>query len=214
MSNPTKRILLVDDHSVVIAGTRMLLHSSIPNLEFDEANDGDTAHALIMSKDYDLVVLDVNMPGFHAFGFINQIKTEKPNLLILVFSMNSEEAFALRFIKLGVNGYLNKEAPPATFISAVQKILEGKNYFSEELLYSMLSGKKGGTGTVRTKELSTKEFEVMHHLVKGLGISAIAKVMNLAPSTIATHKSRIFDKLGVNNVIELSQYANTTQMNN
>ena len=103
MSNPAKRILLVDDHSVVIAGTKMLLHPSIPNLEFDEANDGDTAHALIMGKDYDLVVLDVNMPGFHAFGFINQVKTAKPNLRILVFSMNSEEAFALRFIKLGVN---------------------------------------------------------------------------------------------------------------
>lgn len=209
MNPTTKRILLVEDHSVVIAGIKMLLQKTIPNLEFEEANDGETAYSLVMSKDVDLIVMDVNMPFFNAFSFINQVKTARPAVRILVFSVNSEEAFALRFIKMGVNGYLNKEAPSGTLVSAVNKILEGQNYFSEELMNSMLSGKKGTGGS---RGLSAKEFEVMHHLVKGLGISAIAKLMNLAPSTIATHKSRIFNKLGVNNVIELSQYAATTQL--
>ncbi len=213
METTTKKVLLVDDHSVVIAGAKMLLQFNIPGLEFSEAMDGDTARNLIMAKDFDLLILDVNMPGFHAFGFIEEIKQAKPELRILVFSMNPEESFAHRFIKLGVNGYLNKNALPATFISAVQKILDGKNYFSEELLYSMLSGKQGKIGG-RTKELSMKEFEVMHHLVKGMGISAIAKLMSLAPSTIATHKSRIFEKLGVSNVIDLSQYATSIENKN
>ena len=209
MNPTTKRILLVEDHSVVIAGIKMLLQKTIPNLEFEEANDGETAYSLVMSKDVDLIVMDVNMPSFNAFSFINRVKTARPAVRILVFSVNSEEAFALRFIKMGVNGYLNKEAPSGTLVSAVNKILEGQNYFSEELMNSMLSVKKGTGGS---RGLSAKEFEVMHHLVKGLGISAIAKLMNLAPSTIATHKSRIFNKLGVNNVIELSQYAATTQL--
>ncbi len=206
MGDLTKKILLVDDHSVVIMGTKMLLQNVLPNLAFDEAYSGYAALEKIRTAHYDLVIMDINMPNFGAFEFIEQLRKHNPTIGILVFSMNSEEIYAPQYLKLGVDGYVNKEAPASVLVEATRNILAGKKYLSEDLLVSMIreTGKPTNSTDV-FQSLTPKEFEVMHHLLNGLSTSAISSTMSLAMSTIATHKSRIFEKTGTSNVLELAE---------
>lgn len=212
MGAPLKKILLVDDHSVVIMGTKMVLQHAIPGLSFDEAYSGYAALEKIQAAHYDLVIMDINMPNFGAFEFIEKLRSYNSKIGILVFSMNAEEIYAPQYLKFGVDGYVNKEAPADVLIEATRKVLSGKRYLSEDLMVSMIQETgKPLSGADVFQSLTPKEFEVMHHLLNGLSTSAISHTMSLAMSTIATHKSRIFEKTGTSNVLELAELAKSVK---
>lgn len=198
-----KRILLVDDHSVVIAGTKIILQKAIDDLEFDEALSGDAAAEKIKSgKSYDLLILDINMPGFDSGRFISFVRKTCKELPILIFTMNAEETYGLFYIRLGVKGYVNKDSPSEILVAAVRKLLDGKLHFSENHIYNILSGSSANKQSLSLR-LSSRELDVTQQLIKGVGLTEIAKILNISASTVASHKTRIFEKLHINNIVDL-----------
>lgn len=202
------KILLVDDHSIVRTGLKLLIDSNLEDSVVLEASNGDSAREQIRQNRPDLVVMDVSMPQTDTFGLVGELLELDPSLKIIMFSMNCEELYAKRFLKLGAMGYLNKEAPSHEIKRAINTVLQNKKYISAELsekLLRQLDSKKKSENPFET--LSHREFEIVRFLVQGTSSSEISRNLNLHSSTIATYKARIFEKLKCNNLIELSNLA-------
>jgi two-component system invasion response regulator UvrY len=201
-------ILLVDDHSIVRTGLKLLINDFLSHTHIDEANDGESALQKVKQMNYDLVIMDVNMPETDSFGTLQAILTIKPGTKVIMFSMNAEEVYAKRYLKMGAKGYLRKDAANDEIEKAIDTVLNGKSYISHSLTQKLLSDfqLKNETGNPFDK-LSPREFEIVQHLAQGDSITEISKKLNVHTSTVGTHKARIFEKLGVHNVIELTNLA-------
>jgi DNA-binding NarL/FixJ family response regulator len=200
--------LIVDDHSIVRSGLILLIKDFMSHTEIDEAYDGDSAFEKIKQKNYDLVIMDVNMPNTDSFGILNSILSFKPATKIIIFSMNAEELYAKRYLKMGAMGYLRKDAPGTEIQKAITSVLNNKKYISTELseiLLSDLQDKKHLENPF--DKLSPREFELVQHLSRGESVAQISQTLNLHKSTVGTHKARIFEKLQCANVIELNKLA-------
>jgi two-component system, NarL family, invasion response regulator UvrY len=200
------RLLLIDDHYVIRTGFKLIVSEKL-NVLVDEATNGPSAITQIKNNSYDLITLDINMPDTDGFQLLAQILKVKPDSKVLVFSMNPENLFAKRFIKMGAKGYLNKESPDNEIVKAVNTVLSGKKYISDSLAEQLIEGNTLGKTDNPFKLLSEREFEIAISLIKGKTPAGIAEEMNLHPSTIGTYKIRILEKLNINNVIELNQLA-------
>jgi two-component system invasion response regulator UvrY len=201
-------ILLVDDHSIVRTGLKLLIQDFLAHSNIDEAYDGDSALNKIKQKDYDLVVMDVNMPNTDSFGTLQTILTLNPSIRIIMFSMNAEEVFAKRYLKMGVMGYLRKDAPNDEIEKALTTVLNNKTYVSPELTQKLLSALNPKHEPENPfDKLSPREFEIVQHLAQGDSVAEISKKLNLHTSTVGTHKARIFEKLHCHNIIDLTNLA-------
>ncbi len=201
-------LLLVDDHSIVRTGLKLLIHDFLPHTTIDEAYDGDSALKKIKEKNYDLVVMDVNMPNTDSFGTLQTILTFNPSVKVIMFSMNAEEVYARRYLKMGAMGYIRKDAPNNEIKKAITTVLNNKTYVSPELAQKMLSdlhSKKDSENPF--DKLSTREFEIVQHLVQGDSVAEISKKLNVHTSTVGTHKARIFEKLQCHNIIDITNLA-------
>lgn len=204
-----KRFLLIDDHVVVRSGIKMLLSDIYANSETDEAKDGQSALEKLKEKEYDMAMLDIQMPNTDTFALMEQFKNNYPALKVLMFSMNPENIYALRFIKAGARGFISKDAPLDELKKAIDKVLNDKKYISEELLAVLAEGNNNNTETNPFSTLSAREFEIVSMLLSGKTISGIAQELGLGISTIGTHKGRIFNKLRITNLLELKELANS-----
>ena len=206
------KFLLIDDHTVVRSGIRTLLTGLYPHAEIDEAKDGETAIAQVRAKEYDLAMLDIQMPNTDTFSLMEFLKTNFPRLKVLIFSMSPENIYALRFIKAGAKGFISKDAPLEEIKKAIDLVLNDKKYISEELMSALAEGDTPGDGNNPFNTLSSREFEIVSMLLSGKTISLIAADLGLGLSTIGTHKSRIFNKLRVTNLLELNDMANAYEV--
>jgi two-component system invasion response regulator UvrY len=204
-----KKFLLIDDHMVVRSGIKMLLSDIYKDSEISEAKDGQTALEKLQESDYDMVMLDIQMPNTDTFALMEMIRTNYPTLKVLMFSMNPENIYALRFIKAGAKGFISKDAPLEEIKKAIDRVVHDKKYISEELLSALAEGNTGGASGNPFATLSSREFEIVSMLLAGKTISGIAAELNLGISTIGTHKSRIFTKLKIVNLLELKELANS-----
>jgi DNA-binding NarL/FixJ family response regulator len=197
------RVLLADDHSIVRDGLKRIL-AATPDLQVTgEAAGGDEALALIKANDYDVVMLDMSMPGISGIDLIKRVKLERPKLKILVLSMHGESQYAARALKAGAAGYLNKDSPAEALLGALRKIAAGGVHIGDAAAASLLqAGDKPPHET-----LSDREFEVMRLLVEGLGPTEIGERLHLSVKTVSTHKTRILDKLALGSTAELVRYA-------
>lgn len=203
------RFLLIDDHVVVRSGLKLILSDLYKPCIIDEAEDGESALIKLKLHFYDLVILDIKMPNTNTFTLMEYIRNNYPELKVLVFSMNSESIYAKRFLNAGAKGFINKVAPLEEIIKAINIILNGKRYISETLL-EVLAELGGDIKKENSFDaLSPREFEIVSMLLAGDGISLIAQRLNLQVSTIGTHKTRIFEKLKVTNLLELKELANS-----
>jgi two-component system, NarL family, invasion response regulator UvrY len=201
-------ILLVDDHSIVRTGLKILIDSHLPNCKIEEAFDGDSAFERIKRSSFDLVVMDVSMPNTDSLGIVSAMLAHSPSLKIIMFSMNPEEIYAKRYLKLGAKGYLGKDAHPLEIRRAIDMVLHNKRYISPELSEKLLSEMHDKRTTENPFDtLSTREFEIVQHLVQGTSSVDISKNLNLHVSTVATYKTRIFDKLKCRNIVDLCNLA-------
>lgn len=200
-----KKFLLIDDHTVVRSGIKLLLTDIYKDVNIQEAKDGESALQLLQNDTYDLVTLDIQMPQTDTYSLMELIKKQYPDLKVLVFSMSPESIYAVRFIKAGAKGFISKDAPLEEITSAIDKVLNGKKYFSEELLNLLAEGNTTETHSNPFSTLSTREFEIVSMLLTGKTISAIAADLSLSLSTVGTHKGRIFTKLKVINLLELKE---------
>lgn len=202
------KFLLVDDHAIIRTGLKLLIQASFAHCRIDEANDGNAAVEMIKDDDYDLVIMDVNMPNTDSLGVLQTILALKPSTKVIMFSMNSEEIYAKRYLKMGAIGYLKKEASNDEIIKAITLGLNNKRYLSQELKEILLTDLKSSSHSENPfDKLSPREFEIVQHLVQGDSVSQISGKLQLHTSTIGTHKSRIFEKLNCHNLIELINLA-------
>ena len=196
------RVLLADDHSIVRDGLKRIL-ASTPDLEVaGEASNGDHALALVKAHDYDVVMLDMSMPGLSGIDLIKRLKIEKPRLRILVLSMHGESQYAARALKAGAAGYLNKDAAADALLGALRKVAAGGVHIGDAAAAALLNKTESPHET-----LSDREFEVMRFLVEGLGPTEIAGRLHLSVKTVSTHKTRILEKLNLGSTAELVRYA-------
>jgi DNA-binding NarL/FixJ family response regulator len=201
-------LLLVDDHTIVRTGLKMMIEGFLPHTKIDEADDGDAAFHKIKAHDYDLVIMDINMPNTDSLGTLQTILSFKPATKIIIFSMNSEGVYAKRYLKMGAMGYLRKDAPNEEIKRAISTVLNNKRYISPELNEKLLIDLQSKNKSENPFEnLSPREFEIVQHLAHGDSVAEISHKLNLHTSTIGTHKARIFEKLNCNNIIELTNLA-------
>jgi DNA-binding NarL/FixJ family response regulator len=202
-----KKILIADDHLIVRTGLIFLIKEEFTEVEIDECRDGDNAWMKIQDSAYDLVILDISMPATDSFALLKNIFTLRPAQKILILTMNREDIYAKKFLRLGVKGFINKEADPSEIRKAIVSILNNKRYLSSRMKDTLTSEILEGIVQNPFEALSPRELEIMNHLIDGKNVSEIANLLLLHISTISTHKANIMQKLGVSNMIELSKMA-------
>ena len=203
----TIRIVMADDHAIVREGLKRIVGDA-PDLQVSgEAADGTEVMKAVRELEFDVLVLDLSMPGRSGMELIKLVKAEKPKLRILVLSMHQETQYAVRAIKSGASGYLTKESAPAQLEQAIRKIAGGGAYISAEVAEQLALGAMPGGDSLPHESLSDREFEVFRLLVSGEAVSDVAHKLNLSVKTVSTHKANLMQKLGLSNQTELVRYA-------
>jgi two-component system invasion response regulator UvrY len=200
-----KRIILADDHSFIRLGLIQLLKDEYPAVEITQVSDGEALIKQVMLHDWDLVISDLDMPGRSGLEALEQIKLIKPHLPVLILSIYAEDLYAVRVLKAGAAGYLNKNSAPDELITAVQRISLGKKYITAEIAEKLLTS---GDDIKKPHELLTnREFEIFKLLALGRTVTQIAESLSLALTTISTYRSRIMEKLSLSTNSDLTRYA-------
>jgi len=202
------RILLADDHTLVREGLRQILSATSDLAVTGEAVSGDETLARVREGDFDLVVLDMSMPGLSGIDLIKRLRIEKPKLRILVLSMHGEQQYAVRAYKAGASGYLTKDSASAQLVAAIRKIAAGGVYISAAGAEQLAIGAMGGSkDELPHRTLSDREFEVFRMLVAGTSITDIGEALHLSVKTVSTHKTHILQKMEMASTAELVRYA-------
>ena len=203
----TMKVLIADDHEVVRQGLKQLLTDAFGPLIFGEAANAAETCARAWKEKWDLVILDINMPGRNGLEVLGDLKKEKPKLPVLVLSMFSEAEYALRALKAGAAGYVSKQSVGRELIGAVKKALSGGRYVTPALA-ERLAASLGGEGEALPHEaLSDREFEVMKLIAAGRSVKEIAASLSLGEKTIFTYRARLLEKLGAKGDVEVARYA-------
>jgi DNA-binding NarL/FixJ family response regulator len=200
-----KRILIADDHTIVRTGVSVLIKAEYLNVQIDECYDGNSTWDHIQSTPYDLVIIDINMPGTDSVSLLKNIFTHQPKLKVLILTMSSEEIYAKKYLQLGAMGFLNKEADNAEIRKAIVSVMNNRKYMSSKLQEIINRDAIEGAAGSLFESLSARELEVMTHLVEGKNVSEIGDILSIHISTVSTHKANILQKLKVSNVIELTR---------
>ena len=200
-----KRILLADDHSIVRLGIMRILRDEYPSVEIKEVSDGESLIKEVIQHDWDLVISDLEMPGINGLEALEQIKQIKPDLPVLILSVYTEDLYAVRVLKAGASGYINKNVAAYELITAIQRILMGRKYITAEIAEKLLTNPD--TGKKPHELLTDREFEIFKLLALGRTVTQIADSLALALTTVSTHRSRILQKLNLSNNSELTRYA-------
>ena len=201
------KILVVDDHTIVREGLKQIL-SEVPDIIVaGEASDGNQALNQVYKGDYDLVLLYIAMPGIRGLDVLKQLKTEKPDLPILMLSMYPEEQYAVRTLKAGASGYLTKESAPEELIAAIRKVCAGGKYVTSSLAEKLALYLATDFEKSAHELLSDREYQVVLMIASGKTVSQIATELSLSVKTISTNRSRALTKMGMKTNAELTYYA-------
>ncbi|SNS30227.1 two component transcriptional regulator, LuxR family [Noviherbaspirillum humi] len=201
------RIVIADDHTIMREGLKRILEGADDIEVVGEAVDGYEALAQVRKGGFDLLMLDLSMPGRSGVELIRQIKDEMPKLPILILTMHEEEQYAVRAIRAGAKGYLTKESAGTQLVSAIRKVAAGRPYISLEVAEQLAMDAMPANEDLPHKQLSNREFEVFTLLVSGKSITEIAESLHLSAKTVSTHKTRILNKMNMSSLAEMVQYA-------
>ena len=201
------KLLLADDHFIIRTGLKLIIENFMPHSKIDEADDGDSSFEKIKKNNYDLLILDVNMPNTDSFVLVSNILALKPEMKILMFSMNDEEVYARRYLKMGVMGYIKKDEHVDEIKKAITTVLNNKKYISPGLSQILIEDLHSNNPENPFDSLSPREFEIVQHLIRGESVAEICQKLTLHSSTVGTHKARIFEKLKCSNIIDLNSLA-------
>jgi len=201
------RVLIADDHAIVRQGLRQVL-ALAPELELiGEAKDGWETIEQVRAGGLDLLLLDLNMPGPNGVELIKRVREAVPRLPILVLSMHGESQIARRAIKAGASGYLTKDSEPETLIAAIRQVAGGAHYIEPAVAERLLFDAHASDTELPHLALSDREFQIFLLLVAGRGVNDIGEALHLSAKTVSTHKFRLMQKLGVDNLSDLVRYA-------
>lgn len=199
------KILIADDHSFIRIGLIRILKDKFSHLEITEVDDGESLVSEVMKCKFDIVISDLDMPGRSGIECLTQIRLIDPTIKVLILSIYPEELYAVRVLKAGAYGYMNKNAAPQELVSAVEKILAGKKYITAVVGEQLLE--QSQSFEVKHEALSNREFEIFKLLADGRTLTEIANSLSLALTTVSTHKINIMKKLGLKNTSEVTRYA-------
>lgn len=206
-----KKVLFAEDHSIVVRGMKMLFEREFADYSLEVVHNSTDLMNYLKGNEYELAIIDLHLEDGDTLHLITTILNLYRNLRVLIFSANPEELYAQKLYNEGVQGYLSKQTSDDEIIFALKQLLEGKRYMSEKFKKFLLTKNESGTGNPFEK-LTQREMEVLNLLVKGKRPIEICRELNLQPSTVATYKLKLFDKLNVKNVLELSQLMNNYKL--
>jgi two-component system, NarL family, invasion response regulator UvrY len=201
------KIIIADDHSVVRQGLRQII-SEISNMEIsDEAENGKELFEKVLKNHYDIIILDIKMPGTNVIDLIKNIKIHKSQIPILILSMYPEEQYAVRVLRAGASGYLTKESAPKELVTALQKIANGGKYISAKLAEQLADQLGDDSEKPKHETLSDREFQVFQMISSGKSVKGISEELNLSEKTVSTYRTRVLQKMQLKNNAELTHYA-------
>lgn len=201
------QILIVDDHEIVRRGLKQLLVDELSDVNITEAEDSQKALDQIAKREFDLVLLDINMPGRSGLDVLEEMRQLQPGTPVLVLSVSPEEDFALRCLKLGAAGYLTKRSASDELLVAVKKALGGGKYVTASLAEQMANNYSGNSNHSPHEALSNRELQVLRMIAEGKSLKEIAGELSLSEKTIGTYRSRIAEKMKLASNVELTRYA-------
>ena len=201
------RLVLADDHAILREGLKQILLAQSDIGIVAEAQDGHEVMKRVRELDFDVLVLDMSMPGKSGVELIKQVKAERPKLRILVLTMHEEHQYAVRAIRAGASGYLTKESASAQLVSALRKVAAGGAYISAEVAEQLALNAMPGAQGAPHEALSDREFQVFRLIAEGKSVSDIAERLNLSVKTVSTHKANLMQKMGVATTGEIIRYA-------
>ena len=202
-----KKILIADDHSAIRIGVKQICTSEFPLVQIGEAINYAEVFQKLKETDWDILILDIDLPGRNGLDILKQIKAEKIKVPVLMFSFHSEEQIALRALKIGASGYLSKEAADMELVKAINKIMDGKKYVSQSLSEKFLEMMDDNAMKEPHELLSDREYQTLLLIASGKTVSEIADMLFLSTPTISTYRARILEKMKLKNNAELTTYA-------
>ena len=200
-------ILIVDDHLIVREGIKRIINDTKDMKISGEAASSEEAMDLIWKEKYDLILLDISMPGQNGLQTLKLIKQHDKTLPVLILSMHSEEQYALRTIKAGASGYMTKDTASSQLVTAIRKITSGRKFISKEVAELLATTLYHSEEKEPHEYLSDREFEIFKMVASGIKIQEIAKKLSISPKTVSTYRSRILEKLSMHNNADLIHYA-------
>ena len=206
------RIVVADDHAIVREGLKQLLTASSDLEVVGEARDGHEVIQRVRELEFDLLLLDMSMPGKSGIELIKHVRAEKPRLRILILSMHEEHQYAIRAIRAGASGYITKESATSKLVEAIRKVASGGAYISAAVAEQLALGAMPGNKGLPHESLSDREFQVFRMLAEGKSVSDIAERLTLSVKTVSTHKANVMQKMGLENPGELIRYAITHRL--
>lgn len=201
------KFLIADDHAIVRKGLAQILREEFPNAEVTEAGNGNALLAEVNKGNWDLILLDISMPGRNGIELLKQMRSNGIRTPILILSIHPEDQFAVRVLKAGAAGFLNKESATEELIVAVRKVLSGRKYVSEAIADKLAETMGNPSEGAAHEVLSDREMQVLQRIASGKTVSEIAEEISLSVNTISTYRTRVLEKLGLKNNAELTRYA-------
>ncbi len=201
------KILVADDHTLVRESLIKSLSLNLPDVTFGEAENSVTVMGKVKNENWDLLILDLNMPGRNGLDIIKDVKDTRPEIPIVVLSMYPEDQFALRVIKAGAMGYLTKNTSSVELLKAIKTILKGEQYITRSIARLLTEGLRQDSKKLPHEILSNREFQVLLLIASGKSISDIAFDLSLSVKTISVYRSNILHKMNLKNNSEITHYA-------
>jgi two-component system invasion response regulator UvrY len=201
------KILIADDHAIVREGLKQIISGTPDMAVVAEASNGEDVLEKVSANKYDVILLDISMPGRSGLDILRQLKIEKPKLPIMMLSVHPEEQYAVRALRAGASGYLTKESAPDELIAAIRKISQGRKYVSSSLAEKLAYELGVDVKKLRHEVLSDREFQVMCMFASGKTVKEIAAELSISIPTIRTYRIRILEKMKMKNIAEIIHYA-------
>lgn len=208
------KILIADDHTIFREGLKHILAEYPDLVVADEASNGQEVLDKIWKNNYDMVLLDITMPGMTGLEVLKQLKNDKPKLPVLILSMHPEEQYAVRVLRAGASGYLTKESAPDELITAIRKISQGRKYITSSLAERLAFEVEADSEKPLHDILSDREYQVLRMIAEGKTVKYIAKELSLSIKTVSTYRTRIMEKMKMKTNAELMHYVITHQLLN
>jgi two-component system invasion response regulator UvrY len=202
-----RRILIADDHTVVRKGLKQILQDAFPSAFIEEVADAEDLLKKVFTETWDAVISDISMPGRSGLDVLQQIRQNYPKLPVLILSIHPEDQYAMRVLRAGASGYLNKDSAPADLVKALNQVLMGKKYITASIAEKLAATFDQDTDKFTHEYLSDREFEVMKMLAAGKSVSDISEQISLSASTISTYRARIMTKLNLKTNADLTLYS-------
>lgn len=201
------KILLADDHEVVRRGLKQLLTEELDDVSFLETGTAAETIACATQNSWDLMILDINMPGRSGLDVLSALTSRKIEAPVLVLSMAPEQEYAVRALKNGARGYVNKQTVATDLLAAVKTVLDGRRYISAEVADQLANGLNAPSEQPLHEQLSDREIQVLRLIATGKTVKAIAAELTLSEKTVFTYRDRLRSKLGIRSDVELARYA-------